>query len=83
MRTDPSASKAVSVTPADGADLTSQSGINGTKYLYVGVSGDVSAVTVSGDVVTFKALAAGVFHPISVRRIKSTGTTATDILAVY
>lgn len=83
MKNDPSASKAVAVIPADDADLTIPSGINGTKYLYVGVSGDVSAITASGDTVVFKALAAGVFHPISVRRVRITGTTATDILAVY
>lgn len=83
MKNDPSASKAVAVTPADGTDLALPSGINGTKYLYVGVAGDVSAITASGDTAVFKALAAGVFHPISVRRIRSTATTATDILAVY
>lgn len=83
MRNDPSASKAVTVTPSDTLDLTFPSGVYGTKYLYVGVAGDVSITTASGDDVVLKALAAGVFHPISVRRIKNTSTTATNMLAVY
>lgn len=83
MRNDPSASKAVPVTPSDSADLTFPSGVYGTKYLYIGVAGDVAVTTASGDDVLLKALAAGVFHPISVKRIKATGTTATNILAAY
>jgi hypothetical protein len=83
MLVDPSASKAVAVTPDDNTDLTKPSGVIGTKYLYVGVSGDVVVVTSGGDTATLKALSAGVFHPIQVKRVKSTGTTATSILAVY
>jgi hypothetical protein len=83
MKNDPSASKAVSVTTSNSADLTFPSGVYGTKYLYVGVTGDVDVTTASGDDVLLKALAAGVFHPISVKRIKATLTTATNILAVY
>lgn len=83
MITDASGSRAIAVTPSDTADLTFPIGLNGTKYLYVGASGDVAAITSSGDSVTFKALASGVFHPISIRRVLATNTTATGILAVY
>jgi len=49
--------------------------------LYVGVSGDVVLVMQSGETVTLKALAAGVWHPImNIAKIKATGTTATDIV---
>lgn len=80
---DPSASRALAVTPSDSLDLIAPVGVNGTKYLYLGVTGDVSAITSGGDTVTFIGLAGGVFHPISVRRVRATGTTATGILAVY
>lgn len=66
------------VTPADATDLTHVS-----RGLFVGVAGDVKATLSISGTVTFKNLAAGVFHPLQVRRVWSTGTTATDIVAVY
>ena len=67
------------VTPNNSADLP-----EGTcRGIYVGVSGDLAVVSESGSEVTLTALAAGVLHPISITRVKSTGTTATDIVALY
>lgn len=83
MNVDPSGSKAIEVTPSDTVDLTKPSGVAATKYLYAGVTGDVVIITPSGDTVTLKALAAGIFHPMQATRIKETGTTATNILAIY
>ena len=54
-----------------------------TKGLYVGVSGDVAVTMENGQDVTFVGLAAGIIHPISVIKVKATGTTATSIVAVY
>lgn len=69
-------------TQADAVVLSSDSVVEG--FLYVGVSGDVKVDMVSGDTVTYKALAAGVVHPIYVKKVYSTtnGTSATDILIV-
>lgn len=67
---------------SDSADLTS--GI--TRGIFVGVSGDVAVIFCDdkdADSVTMLTLAAGVWHPLQVRRILSTGTTATSILAGY
>lgn len=72
------AERGFSITPNDSADLTVT-----TRGLYVGVSGDVKVDLVSGDTVTLVALAAGVIHPLRVRRVYSTGTAATDIIGVY
>lgn len=83
IKNDPSADKLVAVTPNDSADLTLPNGFVGTTYLYVGVSGDVAVVTAAGDSVTLKSVAAGYFHPVSVRKVLATGTTATDILAAF
>jgi hypothetical protein len=70
---------AAAVVPNDGADLAKGT----TKGLYLGVSGDVKITLSSGSIVAFKGLSSGVIHPIAVKRVHATGTTATDILAVY
>ena len=50
--------------------------------LYVGVAGDLKVEMASGDVVTFVACPAG-FQPIQVKKVFSTGTAATDIVALW
>lgn len=69
--------KAAAVTAHDTNNITI------TRGIYVGTSGDV-AVIMAGDSssVIFKNLAAGIVHPLAVTRVLSTGTTATDIMAV-
>lgn len=66
------------VTPADGTDLPG--GV--TRAIMVGADGDVAVVYANGVEDTLFLLA-GVVHPISVTRVKSTDTTATDIKAGY
>ncbi|QGH72919.1 MAG: hypothetical protein [Podoviridae sp. ctrTa16] len=51
--------------------------------LYVGTGGDVAVITVGGDNVVFKNLASGQFVPVQVLRVKSTDTTASDIIALW
>lgn len=68
----------VAVTPSDDDDLA-----NVTRGLYVGVSGNVSVVTAAGETVTLTGLAAGVWHPLRVSRVRNSSTTATSILAGY
>ena len=75
---------AVAVTPSDTVDIpnTSERGC----CLYVGdVSGgtDVKVTMESGNVATFKGVTAGSFLPVLVTRVHATGTTATQILALY
>jgi hypothetical protein len=78
MRTvNESYTSAASVTPHD------TNNIRTTRAIYVGVSGDVKVDMVDGSTVTFTGLTANAFHPISARRVYSTGTTATGIIALY
>ncbi|QOT13723.1 hypothetical protein JNUCC32_31035 (plasmid) [Paenibacillus sp. JNUCC32] len=70
---------AQAVTPNNNANLTR----GATKGLYVGGSGDVVVVMAGGSEVKFTGLAAGIVHPLSVVRVKATGTTAVGIVAVY
>jgi hypothetical protein len=72
------AKAAFSVTPNDSTDLAISS-----RGVYVGASGDLKVDMVGGGTVTFVGLAAGVVHPLRVKRIYSTGTTATGIIGVY
>lgn len=72
------ARKAVAVTTSDSADLATKP----TRALYIGVTGDVKVTMQSGDTVTFKAAPVGTL-PVCVTRVFATGTTATDILALY
>lgn len=77
-KTDP-ATNAVAVTPSDTVDLTSPA-----KALYVGVTGNVVAIPLgSGVAVTFVGVPAGTILPIQCKRVNSTSTTATSIVALY
>jgi hypothetical protein len=73
------ATDALAVTPSDSTDLARYS----TTGLYVGVTGDVKVTLNDGSTVTFTSLASGIIHPIAVKRVWATGTTATNIMAVY
>jgi hypothetical protein len=67
------------ITKSDATDLD-----NPTRAVYVGGAGDVAAVMPDGgSAVVFKAVPAGTVLPIQVRRINSTATTATDLVALY
>jgi co-chaperonin GroES (HSP10) len=72
-----SAQKAVDVIPSDATVLAV------TKGLYMGATGDVAVTMVDGSQVIFKNLSGGIVHPLSVTKVKATGTTATNIIAVY
>ena len=57
-----------------------------TRGIYVGVSGNVSVVPAGdqGDAaVTLVGLAAGIFHPMILKRINVAGTAATSIVVVW
>ena len=69
---------AFDVTPDDAADLTIE-----TRGVYIAASGDLHVLMAGGGEITFTGLAAGVVHPLRVRRVYATGTTATGIVGVY
>lgn len=72
------ATRAFAVSPNDSADLAYV-----TRYLYVGVAGDVKVTTMDGDTVTLVGLAAGVLHPIRASKVFNTLTTAQSIVGLY
>ena len=66
------------VTPSDTTDLT-KTGVT----IYVGGTGNLKVDMSNGDTVTFMGIQVGSFLPVQVNRVYSTGTTATNILALY
>lgn len=50
------------------------------RWIYIGVTGNVSYVKWDGTTQVLTALAAGVFHPIYSLMINASGTTATSIV---
>lgn len=52
-------------------------------FLYVGGTGNVSVVTIGGDIIVFNGVPAGTTLPIQVLRLRATGTTATLINALW
>ena len=71
------------VTPHNSTDFVG----GAAAALYVGVGGDVVAVGVDNNngvvAETFKNVMSGTILPIRCRRVNATGTTATDIKALY
>jgi len=72
-----SGTKFAAITPHDSTDMAL------TRAVYVGGAGNVVAVDADNTATTFTAVAAGTLLPIRVRRINSTSTTATALVAIY
>jgi len=64
------------VTPSNSVDLTAP-----TRSLYVGTTGDISVEMLNGTVV-FTGVAVGIL-PIQCTRVNFTGTTASNIVALW
>lgn len=72
-------SNAATITPSDTLDLTTP-----TRGLYIGGAGNVTLDLVDGGTnVLFTALQVGVIHPLRVKRVRLTGTSATGIVGVW
>lgn len=54
-----------------------------TRGLYVGGAGDVAVVDLSGNSVTLVGVLAGSVIPVRVVKLLSTGTSATNVIALY
>lgn len=73
-----SARKYAAITPNDSVDLTCV-----TRSIYVGGAGAIAVIGPEGDTVTFAAVPVGTQLRIQAARVKSTGTTATNLVACW
>ena len=71
------ATRAFVITPSDANNLTVFS-----RAIYVGGAGNISVLTLEDHIVTFTGLLAGSILPVRVKRVNSTGTTATNLIAL-
>jgi len=70
---------AYAITPSDTTDLSTT-----CRAIYVGSAGDIVVDMAGGETsVTFSNVTDGGMLPIRVRRVYSTGTTATNLVCVY
>lgn len=69
---------AVAVTPHDATELAQVS-----RGLFVGGTGTMTCLMNDGSVVLFTGVPSGCIMPLRVKRVNSTGTTATNIVALY
>jgi hypothetical protein len=70
------------VTPSDSTDIAKLNG-HYPRALWVGGTGNVVIVTPDGEAATLANVADGTLLPIQARRVNSTSTTATSIVAIY
>lgn len=68
---------AKSVTPSDSTDLP-----NAAMALYVGTGGNIQLTTMGGTTLTFSNVQGGSYLNVQTRRVWSTSTTASNIIAL-
>lgn len=73
----------IQVSPSDTSSLEEQGARTRGCILYIGTGGDLSVVTSSGAELTFTSVQDGTFLPVQVTSVLSTGTTASNILALW
>lgn len=75
-----STSRAISVTPNDTTPVVADKEM---LRLWVGGAGNVAVRTIVGDNITFLSVGAGVYIDVRFTHILATGTTATNMVALY
>jgi len=75
------------VTPSDSQDLVlgggAITGIGNGALLYIGTGGTLTITTVGGQTVTMINIPNGSYVPIQVQKVFATGTSSTDIIALF
>ncbi len=69
---------AADITPNDSTDLGTV-----TRAIYVGGAGNVAVTMKNGTSVTFTAPPVGTILPVRATRVLATGTTATNLVALW
>ena len=77
--------RAADVVPSNTANIPSVSGGTNDEgcILYIGGAGNVRVRTIGGDIVVFHAVPVGTTLQVRVVQVFSTGTSATNIMALW
>lgn len=75
---DEPATDALTITPSDSTDLTTT-----PRSIYVGSGGTLTVITLAGNTLAIKVYDGQVLPLACVARVKSTGTDASSLLALY
>ncbi len=73
-----SARDVADITPNNTRNLAREA-----RAIYVGTGGHLRITTQYGNTVTFKNLVRGQILPVQVMKVWATGTTATDLIALF
>lgn len=80
------ARRAEAVTPSDSINIPNPASADGPQLgcaLFVGTGGNIVVQMAGGGTAQFNNIANGQFLPIQVVKVLATGTTATNILALF
>lgn len=83
---DPKFSKSPSAPAGGGEAVTPSDTVSTTtpfRALFVGATGNVTVLMLSGVALTFVGVQSGSILPVSGSRVNATGTTATSIVAIW
>jgi hypothetical protein len=72
------ATDGAAITPSDTVDMTTPA-----RGIYVGTGGNVKLITVAGSTLTFVSVPSGYIIPMQTKRVFSTLTTASNMIALY
>lgn len=71
------ANKGFAIVPSDTADL-----VFNTRAIYIGGSGNLTVRLYEGDIIVLVGVVVGTIIPIRTNKVYSTGTTATNLVAL-
>lgn len=71
------------LSTAESYTIYAQSQVKNAAVLFVGVGGTLRVITAGGQDITFNAILGGTFLPVQVNKVFKTGTTATNLIALW
>lgn len=71
------------LSTAESYTIYAQSQVKNAAVLFIGVGGTLRVRTAGGQDITFNAILGGTFLPVQVIKVFKTGTTATNLIALW
>jgi hypothetical protein len=71
------------LSTAESYTVYAQSQVKNAAVLFIGVGGTLRVITAGGQDITFNAILGGTFLPVQVIKVFKTGTTATNLIALW